>query len=60
MNQQQKTLIDGLMSSVGEVVWLETEDQIDIVTGLSGTGPAYVFLLTECLTNAGKQLGFFN
>ena len=58
VNQQQKMLMDELMSSVGEVVWLDTEDQIDIVTGLSGTGPAYVFLLTECLTNAGKQLGF--
>ena len=58
VTQQQKTLIDELMSSVGEVVWLDTEDQIDIVTGLSGTGPAYVFLLTECLANTGKRLGF--
>ena len=41
--EQQKKLAGELMASVGEVVWLDSEEQIDLVTGLSGTGPAYVF-----------------
>ncbi len=46
-----------LLSSVGEVVWLENESQMDIVTAISGSGPAYIFLLIETLTNCGKKLG---
>ena len=57
VTEQQKKLAGELMTSVGEVVWLDSEDQIDLVTGLSGTGPAYVFLLTECLINAGIRSG---
>ena len=57
VSEQQQHLATELMISVGELIWLESEDQVDLVTGLSGTGPAYVFLLTECLTNAGKRLG---
>ncbi len=58
VTEQQRKLAGELMTSVGEVVWLDSEDQIDLVTGLSGTGPAYVFLLTECLVHAGTRLGF--
>lgn len=46
-----------VMSSVGEVVWLESEKDMDAVTALSGSGPAYVFLLTECMTHAGINQG---
>jgi pyrroline-5-carboxylate reductase len=42
---------------VGDVVRLDTEDQIDAVTGLSGSGPAYVFHLIECMAAAGVAQG---
>lgn len=49
--------ITRLLSAVGKVVWLDTEDQIDLVTGVSGSGPAYVFYLAEALREAGRQVG---
>ena len=46
-----------LMSAVGEVVELEDEVLMDAVTALSGSGPAYVFLLAEVMAAAGEKLG---
>ena len=46
-----------LMSAVGEVVELDSEDQIDAVTAVSGSGPAYVFHLIEALAAAGEAEG---
>lgn len=46
-----------LLSAVGQVAWVEREDLLDPVTGVSGSGPAYVFLLTECLAEAGMAAG---
>ncbi len=51
-NQAQK-----LLEAVGDVVWVEDEALIDIVTAVSGSGPAYVFLLSECLAQAGIKAG---
>ncbi len=53
----QRDKASALLSSVGEVVWLESEDQMDAVTAVSGSGPAYVFLLAECLAQAGRRAG---
>jgi pyrroline-5-carboxylate reductase len=53
----QKALCTELMSAVGAVAWLDDEAQMDAVTAISGSGPAYVFLLTECLERAGVELG---
>ena len=47
---------DLLLSAVGEVVRLEDEAQMDAVTGVSGSGPAYVFHMIECLAAAGEAL----
>ncbi len=52
-----RALAAQIMQSVGEVVWVATEDALDVVTALSGSGPAYFFLLAECLAQAGVELG---
>jgi pyrroline-5-carboxylate reductase len=46
-----------LLEAVGEVVWLDDESLMDAVTAVSGSGPAYVFLLAECLAEAGRDAG---
>src|ERR687891_389796 len=53
----QRALADDLLSAVGEVVWIEDETLMDAVTAVSGSGPAYVFLLIECLAEAGATAG---
>jgi pyrroline-5-carboxylate reductase len=45
------------MQAVGEVVWVPTEEAIDVVTALSGSGPAYFFLLAELMAQAASDLG---
>ena len=53
----QIALCDRLLAAVGEVGWVDDESLIDAVTGVSGSGPAYVFLLIECLAKAGVSAG---
>ena len=53
----QKSACDQLLGAVGEVVWVDDEALIDAVTAVSGSGPAYVFYLTECLAEAGCKAG---
>lgn len=58
VTQQQRAQARGLLSSLGEEVYVEDEDYLDMATALSGTGPAYVFLFMEALIDAGVHLGF--
>jgi pyrroline-5-carboxylate reductase len=53
----QLDLARTLLSAVGEVVTVDDEAMIDAVTAVSGSGPAYVFYLTECLAAAGVKMG---
>ncbi|SEL10764.1 pyrroline-5-carboxylate reductase [Roseovarius nanhaiticus] len=53
----QMDLAETLLSAVGQVVRLENEDQMDAVTGVSGSGPAYVFHMIECMAKAGEAEG---
>jgi pyrroline-5-carboxylate reductase len=53
----QRKLVDSLLSVSGPVEWVESEALIDAVTAVSGSGPAYVFYLVECMAEAGHKLG---
>ncbi len=53
----QKQLADMLLGAVGLVEWIDDEALMDAVTALSGSGPAYVFHLAECMAKAGEALG---
>lgn len=57
VSADQMTIATELMAAVGDTVILENEEQIHAVTGLSGSGPAYVFAMTEALTAAGTEAG---
>lgn len=57
VDERQRALCTSLMQAVGEVDWVEEEALLDVVTALSGGGPAYVFLLAEALAAAGVKAG---
>jgi len=48
---------DQVMAATGELLWLDAEEQLDAVTALSGSGPAYVFYFMEAMTTAGTEMG---
>ncbi|MFF7706416.1 pyrroline-5-carboxylate reductase [Pseudomonas sp. NPDC007930] len=53
----QRQQAEQLLEAVGMALWVDSEAQIDAVTAVSGSGPAYFFLLMEAMTAAGEQLG---
>lgn len=57
VTESQKNLAEAILAAVGLTVWLDSEDKIDAVTALSGSGPAYFFLLMECMQEAAGKLG---
>lgn len=57
VSDQQRDLAKQVLSAVGLALWVENEDQIDAVTALSGSGPAYFLLVMEAMMSAGKSLG---
>ncbi|TXG82693.1 MAG: pyrroline-5-carboxylate reductase [Sphingomonadales bacterium] len=55
--QPMRARAELLMRAVGETLWVDTEDALDAVTAVSGSGPAYVFHLIEALAQAGVSAG---
>tara|TARA_A100001037_G_scaffold279068_1_gene280540 strand:- start:916 stop:1740 length:825 start_codon:yes stop_codon:yes gene_type:complete len=53
----QKESAENILGSVGKILWIEREELLDVVTALSGSGPAYFFYLIEALIEAGEKLG---
>jgi pyrroline-5-carboxylate reductase len=57
VSSAQREVVDTLLGAIGKLAWVEDEGLIDAVTAVSGSGPAYVFLLAECLAKAGSEAG---
>lgn len=57
VSAEQKAAADAILRAVGLVCWLDGEEQIDAVTAVSGSGPAYYFLMMEAMQAAGEKLG---
>ena len=57
VNGDQKALAEQILSAVSSCLWVEDEKMLDVVTALSGSGPAYFFLLIESMAKAGAALG---
>jgi len=57
VSARQRKLASALLATIGTVEWIRDEALIDAVTALSGSGPAYVFLLSEAMTKAGIAAG---
>ncbi|SMN15104.1 Pyrroline-5-carboxylate reductase [uncultured Candidatus Thioglobus sp.] len=57
VNNEQKNLAEQILNAVGQCFWVQDEAMLDAVTALSGSGPAYFFLMIESMSNAGIALG---
>lgn len=57
VNKQQRELASSILGVMGHEIVVDNEDQIDMATAISGSGPAYLFLFVETLVDAGVQLG---
>jgi pyrroline-5-carboxylate reductase len=57
VSSAQRELVDALLAAIGTVEWTSDESLMDAVTAVSGSGPAYVFLLAECMARAGNLAG---
>jgi len=57
VNAEQKSLAENILRSVGITLWVEHESELDAVTAVSGSGPAYYFLLMEAMEKAALELG---
>jgi pyrroline-5-carboxylate reductase len=57
VSPQQRDMADAILRAVGTTVWLDDEAQIDPVTAVSGSGPAYVFYFIEAMQQAAEEMG---
>jgi pyrroline-5-carboxylate reductase len=58
VNETERSHVRELLSALGKELFVETENMIDMATSLSATGPTYIFMVMEALTDAGVHLGF--
>jgi len=56
--QADRKIAEHILGAVGTIMWLDSEDRMDGVTAVSGSGPAYVFYFIEALQQAAQELGF--
>ena len=56
-SDDDKQLAESVLRAVGLTLWVDDEDKLDIITALSGSGPAYLFLLMEAMTKTAIELG---
>ncbi len=57
VTKKQRNIAETIMRTVGVAVWVDNEQQMDVVTAISGSGPAYYFLFMEAMQAAGQELG---
>jgi len=57
VTEEQKDVAESILRAVGVAVWVQEEAQLDAVTALSGSGPAYFFMVMEAMEKAGEELG---
>ncbi len=57
VSAEERTQVEAILASTGEFLWVESEKQLDAVTALSGSGPAYVFYFLEAMARAGVGMG---
>ena len=57
VSDPQRTAAEKILAAAGATAWVDSEEQLDAITALSGSGPAYFFLLIESMTNAAINLG---
>lgn len=58
VSKEERARIKALLTALGKELYVETENMIDMATSLSATGPTYIFLVMEALTDAGVHMGF--
>jgi pyrroline-5-carboxylate reductase len=58
LNDKQKILVDTCFQGLGYTLWVRSDDDLDKITAISGSGPAYVFAMIEALTQSAASLGF--
>ena len=57
VSDADRSLVEQVVATTGESLWVQDEQQLDAVTALSGSGPAYVFFFLEAMTRAGVEMG---
>jgi pyrroline-5-carboxylate reductase len=57
VSSADRALVEQVIATTGQFLWLDAESQLDAVTALSGSGPAYVFYFMEAMTTAGVEMG---